>query len=449
MKRQSQFFANRTQVIGLFLLALGVRLAFVFSLENRLYWPDEMDFNNIALGLLRGEGYQSDPFRANPILPFFLAASYKLFGQHYIVPRILQCVIGALTVAVLFSLARHLYQTRVALLAGFALALYPSLVYTSGVFYVDSLFTFLIALTVYLLFLSRRYDGRRSFIFLILSGITLGVAVLCRAIFLSFVPFALFFVVFTFSGRIRRRLLCGAVLAVVTAVTILPWTVRNYNLYDQFLLVSTGSGLFLWRGNNELARGNSDDRYLDPGAGGIWNHRLHELEPSRRRELMQKYDDVRRDLERLNGIDHDRYLQDLAMAYIAQHPARSLELSIKRIRSLYTAFTDVRPEHGDIIDVKKRISFSIIHYATLLLALFGALCALKEWRKYLIVYLPILSLTFAYAALTAAARFRIPFEPYLIVFASCGTIVIFDLLCAVRPGAQRERHQPDSLSGAA
>jgi hypothetical protein len=68
--------------ICLFLGAFVVRIGFILTLEDRLYWPDEVEFNNIALGLLNGEGYQSNPYRANPVLPFFLASVYHLIRVH-------------------------------------------------------------------------------------------------------------------------------------------------------------------------------------------------------------------------------------------------------------------------------------------------------------------------------------------------------------------------------
>ena len=54
MKRQSQLVSSKTQAVGLFLLALAVRVAFVLTLEDRLYWPDEIDFDNVAVSLING-----------------------------------------------------------------------------------------------------------------------------------------------------------------------------------------------------------------------------------------------------------------------------------------------------------------------------------------------------------------------------------------------------------
>jgi len=86
----------------------------------------------------------------------------------------------------------------------------------------------------------------------------------------------------------------------------------------------------------------------------------------------------------------------------------------------------VRTENEDLVNKKIRAAFSFIFYPLLLLGLFGALATLKEWRKYLVLYLPIVSLTFSYALLGAASRFRIPFEPFILVFASHGVLILWD-----------------------
>jgi 4-amino-4-deoxy-L-arabinose transferase-like glycosyltransferase len=426
--RRLTLWIVKNQVLCLFLMALAVRVGFVLTLENRLYWPDEMDFNETALGLLNGAGYQSDPFRANPVLPFFLATVYRLFGYSYLAPRLVQSLVGALTVYIVFATAELLFSRRVAVLAGLWAALYPSLIYVCGVFYVSCLFAFLIALSVYLLSLIHKHKSSRSFILLPLAGVVIGVTVLCRPVFLTFLPFAIFCVVSSYSGSAVRRITYATALVVIASLTVLPWTLRNYALYKRVIPVSTGGGSHLWKGNNELAMGNADDRHLEPGEGDVWTNRLNGLDPSRRKMLTQQYDEVRRDLKALDEIEYDQYLGSLAFTFIGHHPGRFLELFARRLVTLYTPFTAVRPEHGTIIGSSERLAFSAIFYPTLLLGVCGALYALREWRRYLVLYLPIVSLTLVYGALIAASRFRIEFEPQIIIFASSASIAIWDLI---------------------
>jgi 4-amino-4-deoxy-L-arabinose transferase-like glycosyltransferase len=418
----------KNQAIFLLLVAFMARAGFVLTLDDRLYWPDEITFNDIARGLLNGAGYQSDLFRANPVLPYFLATVYTLFGYNFFAPRLIQCLIGALTVYIVFATAQLLFSRRVAFLAGLWVALYPSLIYVSGVFYVSCLFTFLIVLSIYSLSLLDKHKSSHSLVFLPLSAFIIGITILCRPIFMVFVPFAIFFVVYCYSGSTVRRITYAIALVVTTSLTILPWTLRNYALYNRVIPVSTGSGSHLWKGNNELAAGNADDRHLEPGEGEIWTTRLDKLEPTRRRILTQQYDEVRRDLEALPELESEKYLERRALTFIGQNPGRFLELFARRLVTLYTPFTAVLAEHKDIISSRKQIAFSVIYYPTLSLGLFGALYALKEWRKYLVLYLPIVSLTLAYGALIAASRFRIEFEPQIIIFASYASITIWDFI---------------------
>jgi 4-amino-4-deoxy-L-arabinose transferase-like glycosyltransferase len=428
MKRHSRVTSSKRQAVGLFLLALGVRIAFVLTLEDRLYWPDEIDFDNVAVSLINGQGYLSDAFRGNPILPFFLAGSYKLFGHSYIVPRILQSFVGSLTVMVMFTLARRLHGRRVALLAGLGLALFPSLVYTSGVFYVDCLFTFLIALTVYLLSITPPSGEFRRLGLIGLCGIAFGITVLCRPIFLAYLPFAVLFIIFRYGENLRRRIAYALILAAMAILTIMPWTLRNYAMYDRLLLVSTGTGLFLWRGNNELTRGDTDDRYLDPGAGEVWLSRLQSLPLSEREKLSRKYEMVSRDLQGLDNIDKDRYLQKLAISFIVDNSARSMALFLHKIQTLYTPFTEVRPEHTNIFNDMQRFTFLLIFYPSLVLGVIGVIHGLSRWREHLPLYLAVLSMSVAYGVTTAAARFRIPIEPFLILYAAQGAVLVWAMI---------------------
>jgi hypothetical protein len=184
----------------------------------------------------------------------------------------------------------------------------------------------------------------------------------------------------------------------------------------------------MWRGNNELSRGDAEDRYLMPGEGEVWTSRLQELTPHYRRTVEQKYAKVQNDLKALDAVGYDRYLQKLALVYMAEHPLRSIELFVSKIGTLYTAFSPVRTENGEFISHKRRFLFSLLFYPTLLLGVFGALYGLREWRKHLLMYLPIAALTLGYGVLTAAARFRVPIEPYIIIFASYGCTILWEFI---------------------
>jgi hypothetical protein len=271
------------------------------------------------------------------------------------------------------------------------------------------------------------------------SGIALGITVLCRPIFLAYLPFAVLFVLFRYGENWPRRIAYALVMASMAFLAIMPWTLRNYAKYDRLLLVSTGSGLFLWRGNNELTRGDTNDRYLNPGAGEIWVSRLKGLEPMQKIELANKYELVKRDLQELDGIDGDRYLQKLAISFMVEHPGHALALFTKKLRTLYTPFTEVRSQHRSIFNDTQRLTFSLLFYPTLILGLIGALHGFSNSREHLPLLLVIISISVAYGITTAAARFRIPMEPFLILYAAQGAVLVWSWVCSA------QRHLEDYL----
>ena len=72
-------------------------------------WIDEKQYAEIARHLAAGEGYVASSYRANPIVPAYLAAFSTMFGSAPIYPRIGQALIGALgCVSHCYRRPRHL-----------------------------------------------------------------------------------------------------------------------------------------------------------------------------------------------------------------------------------------------------------------------------------------------------------------------------------------------------
>jgi len=86
------------------LLAFLIRLAYVLTLQPRFFWFDGENYSRLATGLLEHGTYLND--RGHPTAywppgyPLFLAAIYRFFGVNIVAVRVVQCLIGAGTVAV-------------------------------------------------------------------------------------------------------------------------------------------------------------------------------------------------------------------------------------------------------------------------------------------------------------------------------------------------------------
>ena len=188
-------------------------------------------------------GYMSDKPNAyvSPGYPMFLTVLYALLGWEGRSPldavRWVQVLLGALTVGLVFLVARRACGERAALAAGLVAALYPSLVFLPLYVLTETLFLFLTVLFTWLLFnaLDAPHWARWA-----LAGGVLGLATLVRPVA---APILLVTWLWLAWGR-RVPSLRQAVLASGAAfvLVMLPWWVRNYLALGKIILFATQTG---------------------------------------------------------------------------------------------------------------------------------------------------------------------------------------------------------------
>ena len=89
------------------------------------------------------------------------------------------------------------------------------------------------------------------------SGLLWGLAVLTRETVLYFVPVAAVWLAWRRRGGARR----AAWLVAAAALVVVPWTVRNWRVFDAFVPVSTSGALNLWQGNTRISRQQVYEEY--------------------------------------------------------------------------------------------------------------------------------------------------------------------------------------------
>ena len=98
-------------------------------------------------------------------------------------------------------------------------------------------------MTAYFLFLLRRGRGDCW-----KAGILGGFAHLTRPSLYYFYPVVFFLQAIILRSSWRR----ATITILLTAAVVLPWAVRNYNVFGTFVPGTTGAGQVLWEGNNPL-----------------------------------------------------------------------------------------------------------------------------------------------------------------------------------------------------
>lgn len=196
----------------------------------------------------------------------------------------LNVVLSVATIALVFELGRRVVNARAGLAAAAVVALWPNLIFHSGVVLTETLTLFLLV-TMYLIALASSRVARAPGIWRLLTvGVLFGLVGLVRPTSLVLGPlFGLFWFFNARSGSLReddrqafmRRALVAvrstAVVAVGTLLVILPWTARNWAQLGDPVLISTNTGDNVCIGYNPDATGG----YGDPGdycLGGLNTH---------------------------------------------------------------------------------------------------------------------------------------------------------------------------------
>lgn len=409
------------------LVAILVRVAYVWGLPtDELKWSDEEAFDKIAWTLAQTGHYESEAYRAAPVQPWFLAGVYRVAGHDYRAARVAQSILGGVLVVAVYGIGTKVFDRATGLLAAAGTAVYPPLIYLCGVFYVEHMTAVLLAVT--LLFLVRWHRERHGG-WLWAAGVALGLTVLCRPVVLVFVPLAAAYVAWYAERKVRWR--CAGVLAVATAAVIAPWTIRNATVFHHFLPVSTGFGEQLWLGNNDVSRGDADDRHVFP-LSDLWQQRVAEIGDKARREAVwAKGKRLYENLLRLDGVEQDRLYTHEALEWMRQHPMAVLGLDARRWVEFHAAFTRTLTQNVDV-NRRNRIIASVSSYPVLALGLVGAIVAWRQQCAARVIHAAIISFTAVFVLLTACTRYRLPLDAFWLLFASLAATNVFGKLRLVR-----------------
>ena len=196
--------------------------------------------------------------------------------------------------------------------------------------------------------------------------------------------------------RQSARSLAGIVVRTVFmfALTLMPWTIRNYYAVDGLVFVKTNFGLELWLGNN-------------PAVKEVVSSDLHPL--TNYAERVQLI---------LNGEpEYNRKKQREAFAYIRAHPGTFLKNLFDRFVDNWAATYDSRVDpwipilHLSTADVWFCSVFSVISFAGMILGLRAQFVDSLPLAMCL-VFFPI-----PYYITHTALRYRHPIDPFMTIFA--------------------------------
>jgi 4-amino-4-deoxy-L-arabinose transferase-like glycosyltransferase len=268
-------------LLAIVLLGVGLRLWMIgiSPLDPSYSNADDGDYYRRALRLALTGQYIDDNWLIRPPLHVFFYALWLrlaiMIGRPALgVPfiQLAQTVLAALTIMLGYGIARRLFpsgQNLAGLLFALFLSTWYSFVEQPSVLFSELIYTFLFFLHVWLLL---RFDASGQRRYLALAGFALGAATLTRSPALYSLAFVVLWLVVrawttddrrttTDERRTTKRLAARLLsflrpsslvirqsLLVITCclAVVLPWTARNYIVYQRFIPVDTLGQINLW-----------------------------------------------------------------------------------------------------------------------------------------------------------------------------------------------------------
>jgi 4-amino-4-deoxy-L-arabinose transferase-like glycosyltransferase len=322
--------STRVRLFWMVAVGLALRLAVVgFLYPERLnpdrdYWRFAGETGRIARSIVQGNGVAS-PLRAptgptawmTPLYPAILAAVFWLFGIYTkasaLVMLSLDSLFSALTSIPVFFTARRSFGERTAQWAGWTWAFFPYAIYFSADFiWVTTLTTLMLSL----LFLAALYledsDRLRRWAGF---GLLAGICAMTDPIVLSVTLPLAAWMGFRLVQKKQRWLTRAAVAALVFALMVTPWFVRNYRVFHTVVPFRDNFGLELYVGNN----------------GNTWHFAPSGFHPSDTDHEWNEY-------AQIGELAYMKHKQAQAITFIKAHPGDFALLSMRRALYMWTNF---------------------------------------------------------------------------------------------------------------
>ncbi len=405
---------ERLFLLGVFLLAFILRLIYLLQVKsNPHFFSPTMDplYHDIwAQNIAGGNWIGGKVFFRAPFYAYFLAIVYKIFGHDYIVPRLIQHLIGSFSCILVYLVAKRLFSRRVAIVASLLAATYGMLFYFENELLLDSFLIFFDLLLILSLLVAK---DNPKFLNWLVCGIILGFSAITRPTVLVFIPFLWLwiFLLFTKEKRLKEVLTFCLIFVIGSALIISPVTLMNYLAGKDFVLIASQGGINFYIGNNENSDGMSAIFYKQD-----W-----------------QYQDFQKMAEKESGRNlkpseiSDFYYKK-GIAFILNQPQKAFKLLVKKSYMFWNKF---EVSNNQDIYFFRRYS-SLIRILPIGFWLIGPLGLVgmvfsfchkrnrttNKWKNTILPMFFVFSYMLTVVAFFVTARFRLPVIPFLIIFSA-------------------------------
>ncbi|MFT3893213.1 MAG: glycosyltransferase family 39 protein [Anaerolineales bacterium] len=410
-------------LLPIILISVLLRVAVAFAMGDTVVeLPgifDQISYHNLALRVLGGHGFSFGELWW-PITPanaptahwsffytLYLVLIYFIFGPHPVVARIVQAIIvGILHPYLSYHIGEKLFSRNIGLVAALVTAVYVYFFYYGGALMTEPFYITAILFSLWFAIqLSENSDPKQDIRLGLFLGISLGITLLLRQVFLLFLPF-LFLWIWITRFRLSRGMtslwkrvpVLSVVLSVIVMASfILPVTAYNYSRFGRFVLLNTNSGYAFFWGNNPI----------------YGTKFIPILSTPQYREMIPP------EVRHLDEAALDQELLKRGMQFVMDDPKRFLLLSLSRIPSYFMFWYS--SDSSTLSNISRIGSFGVF----LPFMLYGLFLAVKRsggfWK---LVFSPqgllmLFALVYSGAHILTwtLVRYRLPVDAVMIPFA--------------------------------
>ena len=399
-------------MFAIFVLAVIVRVAWRLYKGDQDFWTNGSSlFYELATNLAAGRGIGLEGGDRAVRVPGYALFLALLAGKNYLWIVIPQALLGAGTVMCAYWIGKELFGVQVATLAGILTALYPYYVFNDTSLHETSLYTFLTALSVFLLLRARRVAAVIQWT---LAGLVLGAAVLTSEMLVPFAAGALVWILFG-EGSLHRKFDRLVAVAAPLCLLIGLWAARNYMTLGSPVMTSS-FGRQLWDANNPKTFSHYPEDNFDRSSEDA----LMSLTPEERQDVDGISDEVLK----------SNWFEDKALDYMTAHPAETLLAAGRKI--VAGVSWNLKPKQEPVVQISYLVSYGAIS----ILGIAGMALTRRRWKELSLIYLLFVVFAAVTAVLWAQTRQRSYLDVYWIIFAAYVLHRLFGGRSKALPGRQ-------------
>lgn len=363
-----------------------------------------------------------------PVYVYFLAFLFKLFGSTGIAARVAQMALGSINCILVYFLGKKIFSRSVGVMSALICSIYGVLIYFDAEFLYVGLSIFL-NLSL-LLFLLHTIDKPRVWKWIV-CGLLLGTSLQTNATIILFIPL-LFIWLFLFADKIkpeeaylsikkRFKKVISRFLLIILGLSfiVLPFTLRNYFMGGDLVMIGSAIGINLHIGNNPNADGKSV--YV----------------PTRDFSYSKQWDDntlisAKKAAERLVGrellpSEASNYWIRKSLGFMLTHPGATLYLMSRKFFYFFNAFEIAENQSIYFYRIWSPLLKILVFHNKLLAFPFGIICplallgiavSLKKDKATSLLVIFMLAFLFLMMIFFVCSRYRAIVAPIFMIFAA-------------------------------